>query len=487
MNMTHRHASLARQISALAATCALFAASGQAATLYWDGQVDLAWNNLANWSVTSDGSIPGGAETNNPTAVPGANDDVVFNISGLNAGPQVTVNSDVAARSLTFNGNGNQAYRISNTGGTRQFLLGEGGVTVNAGSGQVNLGNTSATVRFGITASQTWTNHSTSNIVLQNAGGAANTGTDAVTLTINNTSTGQTSFNNALQDGTAGRVLTLIINSSGSGGTSLNSTPNHTYSGGTIVQRGLFTSNSNVIGLGGVNLSATATHTATVRVASTGSVANNFTSSGAANGTNVLEFTATSGTLDGSITLNQNLNVGVRLSGATGVVFNGNITGTANLIKGQYQGGNSGLLTLAGHASHSGDTIINNGAFTLADTGSLTFYIGADGVNNRITGTSTGLATFDGTFNFNLTNASLIDGNSWSIVTLSNRSFGSTFDVAGFTEIESGIWSNGTGFTFSEATGLLAYSVIPEPSAFAGLAGLGALGFAALRRRRARA
>ncbi len=479
--MSLRHTSCARQVSVLAATCALFAVSGHAATLYWDGETNLDWNTASNWSTASNATTP------NPTTAPTAADDVVFNITGLNVGPQVTTAQNIAANSLTFNGNGGLAYRISSNSGTsRQFLLGAGGVTVNSGSGQVNLGNTSATVRFGITASQTWTNHSTSNIVLQNSGGAANTGTDAVTLTVSNTSSGQTTFNNALQNGTEGRVLTLVVNSSGSGATNLSNTANHTFSGGTVVERGLLISNSQVIGLGGVNLSATASHTATLRIHSVNAVANNFTSSGAATGTNVLEFTQTSGTLDGNITLNRNLNVGVRLTGATGVVFNGNITGTADLIKGLYQNGNSGLLTIAGHATHSGDTVINNGAFTLADSGSFTFYIGANGVNNRITGTTASLATFDGTFNFDFTNASLVDGNSWSIVSLSNRSFGSGFEVAGFNKAGDGLWTHANGFSFSESTGLLTYSVIPEPSAVAALAGLGVLGFAALRRRRVR-
>lgn len=459
-----------------------FVPSISAAILYWDGEVDSTWGNVANWSTAS------GATTPNPAAIPTSADDIVFNITTLNATVATTHNNNMAANSLTFNNTGTSRIS-SNNSSIRQFELGAGGVTVNAGAGVVNLGNNSATVRFGIVANQTWANNSSSSLILVNAGGAANTGTDAVTLTLTNTGSGNTTFQNAVQDGTAGRALSLVVNSSGTGLVNLSNSTLHTYSGGTTVQRGVFVSNSHVIGLGNVNLSATATHTAVVRVTSANVVANNFVSSGASDGTNLLEFTGTSGTLDGDITLENNLNVGVRLSDATGVTINGDISGTGDLIKGQYQSGNSGLLILAGTNTYTGDTIIDNGAFTLSDIGSLTFSIGADGVNNQVTGTSTGAISFAGDFNFSFGLDAFVDGNSWTIVdrsALSNVSFAGTFGINGFTETadDSGIWTNGSGFTFTESDGVLTYA-IPEPSSFALLAGAAVLGLGALRRRRA--
>lgn len=46
------------------------------------------------------------------------------------------------------------------------------------------------------------------------------------------------------------------------------------------------------------------------------------------------------------------------------------------------------------------------------------------------------------------------------------------------------VWTNGTGFTFSESSGILTYSAIPEPSTYAALVGASALGLTAFRRRR---
>jgi hypothetical protein len=110
----------------------------------------------------------------------------------------------------------------------------------------------------------------------------------------------------------------------------------------------------------------------------------------------------------------------------------------------------------------------------LADPAVLNFVIGAPGVNNRIFGTG-GVAALDGRFNFNLTGASTTLGDTWQIVdnaTLT-ETFGPTFAVNGFTDNGNDTWTlltNGTGYTFSEATGALTVTGVPEPAALALLA-----------------
>jgi len=119
-----------------------------------------------------------------------------------------------------------------------------------------------------------------------------------------------------------------------------------------------------------------------------------------------------------------------------------------------------GKLTLQGANTYAGNTIVNQGSFTLDTMGSLTFYIGDSGVNNSILGT--GLIDLLGTFNFDLTNAASLG--SWTIIDMAgnNVSYGDDFSVNGWTELDDGVWSLGD-YTFDQATGLLT-SIVPEPS-----------------------
>lgn len=167
--------------------------------------------------------------------------------------------------------------------------------------------------------------------------------------------------------------------------------------------------------------------------------------------------------------------------GVTGGTFSGTVSGDVSFTK-----TGSGTHTFSGTSTSTGDITVSAGTYTLSSTGELTFTIGADGVNNAILGA--GIANLNGAFNFDLDGADLTDGNSWLIVDVNNltETFAGTFVVNGFIETDN-VWTNGLGFSFDELTGVLSYSggVIPEPSTFALLGGLGALGFAANRRRRA--
>lgn len=150
-----------------------------------------------------------------------------------------------------------------------------------------------------------------------------------------------------------------------------------------------------------------------------------------------------------------------------------------------YGGPSAGTLTLSGINTYSGNTTIASGTLTLAQAGALTFYIGDDGENNSVNGTGT--ANFSGSFIFDLSAADLTDGNSWTIVSVGTllESFAGTFSVAGFSETapDSGVWTNLSGFTFSEEFGLLTYAAIPEPSTYAFFTGAVMLIFTGVRRK----
>jgi hypothetical protein len=96
-----------------------------------------------------------------------------------------------------------------------------------------------------------------------------------------------------------------------------------------------------------------------------------------------------------------------------------------------------------------------NGAFTLAESGTLVFDIGASGVNNSVGGT--GPATFNGTFTLDLADAGDTVGDNWTLVDVGTlaETFGASFSIADFTENEN-VWTSASGtYQFVEATGVL--------------------------------
>lgn len=148
----------------------------------------------------------------------------------------------------------------------------------------------------------------------------------------------------------------------------------------------------------------------------------------------------------------------------------------------------TGILTLSGSNTYTGNTTISAGTLLLGNPGSMTFAVGANGVNNMITGT--GFLTLQGTFVFDLTGAAIVDGNSWMLVdvgTLLAATYDPSFAVSGFTE-SSDVWTKVDGsntWTFTESTGVLDLSVVPEPGSLLLVAG-GLMFFMISRRRAAR-
>ncbi|WP_367875239.1 beta strand repeat-containing protein [Luteolibacter sp. Populi] len=163
----------------------LLVSSASAATLYWDGPT-AGWDAVANWSTAA------GATTPNPAAVPGAADDVIFNIDPVDGATTVNLNNAQSARGLSFN---NTGTTLLQAGGTNRILtLGAGGMTVDAAAGAVTIGSgtTGQSVNLSLAASQTWTNNSTNPLVI------ANTFTSAAGVNVIKSGTGTVWFNNQL-------------------------------------------------------------------------------------------------------------------------------------------------------------------------------------------------------------------------------------------------------------------------------------------------
>jgi autotransporter-associated beta strand protein len=149
--------------------------------------------------------------------------------------------------------------------------------------------------------------------------------------------------------------------------------------------------------------------------------------------------------------------------GAVTAATIGSITTGANSSAGGMTFSGSGTTTISGVNTYTGNTTVNDGSLVLADNASLKFVIGANGVNNKVTGNGT--ITIDGDFAFDLAGASTTLGHAWQIVDVStlNESFGATFTVSNFT-LDDSKWVrpvNGAFYEFDPATGVL--RVINDP------------------------
>jgi autotransporter-associated beta strand protein len=164
----------------------------------------------------------------------------------------------------------------------------------------------------------------------------------------------------------------------------------------------------------------------------------------------------TTGTNTGNIT--NNASVVFNRSDAS--TYAGIISGSGSLQK-----LGAGTLSLSNANTYSGSTTVNGGTLNLLDNASLRFVIGANGVNNTLTGS--GAAILAGDFVLDLTGANSTNGNSWQLVNVGTltETYDPTFTLVGFTEVASvhTLTVGATTWTFTEATGLLTASSAESP------------------------
>lgn len=99
----------------------------------------------------------------------------------------------------------------------------------------------------------------------------------------------------------------------------------------------------------------------------------------------------------------------------------------------------TGIFTLSGANTYTGNTTMGEefAGLILAETGSMAFAPGANGVTNQITAlvdqnTGTGTVALNGNFRVDLSNADTTHGNSWNLVDSANlnETYGATFQVS---------------------------------------------------------
>jgi hypothetical protein len=142
------------------------------------------------------------------------------------------------------------------------------------------------------------------------------------------------------------------------------------------------------------------------------------------------------------------------------ITMHGTLSGVGGL---QVMGG--GVMMLASLNTYQGGTYVFNAAtLTVDTTGGLTFYLGNDGISNRLGGYD-GTANLNGSIVINLDNAA--NTGEWLLIDDSNLtlSYGDDFTVSGWNQVDGNTWTY-NDYTFSNLGGKGVVTAIPEPSAW---------------------
>jgi len=468
-----------------------------AAETWTNGSTDSQWNNTsANWSGAASTFTNGDSATFGST---GAGTIAVG--AGISAAG-ITFGSGAAGyvftgAALTSTGNviANESVEFDNavTFGTVRVVSGKtltftGGGTLTPDGTATSAGGSGA---FSFTAGA----YTLGNIISQNGGGTVNmTFTGASTFTgaatqlaytnaanLTYSSSGTSAFTGQIRIGRGGAgVLTQTsgmitasgevqldgLNGSGTldlqGGTFDANTQQITVQAAQTVGTGLLKVEGGTLKAGTIALNSGTGGTSTFQLTSgtvnvnTISQANGGTKSISLSGGTLGTNTVTTATWSTNMSLDGN--VSLRAANASGtsaaITLSGVLSGTGGFTK-----IGAGTLTLSAANTYTGNTIVSAGTLNLADNAQLKFALGANGVNNGITGAGT--LTLDGDFVIDLSGAAATG--SWNLVDVANlnETFSPTFSVVGWTDNGNDTWTLGK-YTFSEATGTV--SAVPEPS-----------------------
>ncbi|CAA6691589.1 MULTISPECIES: autotransporter-associated beta strand repeat-containing protein [unclassified Lentimonas] len=443
-------------------------------------------NASATNSLSVAGNITGGAAAAKTLAVTGAG---ATNLSGIISDGSATSLAITSSDAGTLTLSGVNTYSGGTTINAGSTILADNNLAL--GSGTVTLTDTNATLALG------------DGVNIVNALTVANLG-NAKTITVAGTTAEysgnitNSEYSKAFNlNATSGKTLTVsgVISGNGTGALTLNGSGTVILSGNNTFARNVsLTANNATLRLENSNAAGDGTGTiqmratTTVELADGVTLANNFITTTGGGVKRILLDTGATAEVTGNINQVETGGFSLNAQDSSQLTISGNLTGTQ-----WFNVNGTGDVILSGANTHAGNlTFSGDGSLTLADGGSMTFFIEDAGVNNGITGNSVGgLLNLDGSFIFDLTGASTTVGDSWMVVDGTfTETYGNTFavdsTVGSFTDLGGDVWGiveNGVGYEFSELTGELSV-VVPEPSTYALLAGLLGLSYAMVRRRR---
>ena len=326
-----------------------------ATSAYWMFNGSGPWATTGNWAANADG-------TGTITTVPGAGDTATFNYSGFNNNVTATLAGALSLGSIVVNNTGTTG--IKTDGVADKTITLSGGITMNSGAGQVDIGvnGSNTKVYFSLGAAQSWINNSGSLLNIPGANGAGSLNLNTYQLTLggsgNITLAGYIGGSGSLVKTGAG-TLTLNGVSSFSGGL--------TIKAGTVVGSG-GTGLGGSGGNGAVTLGdATANANATLQGASAQTFPNPLTVANVASAQLTIAGNSSSGNtteFSGLCTLNNastNLTLSVLNSGAF-LKMSGKVTGSGGLF---LAGPGTVKLVPATASDFTGGVILNAGTLRL--------------------------------------------------------------------------------------------------------------------------
>lgn len=449
---------------------------GPAATGNTSLTVSNATLTTGNWIAIG----PENGTTNLQADVTFTNSTVTTTGGGVSLGYANGLFGYLTTSSLTLN---NSTF----TGNTGNFAESDGatGVVNVNGTSALNLGQ--ANIGMGTGATSTMTVKDTTTTTVSDRLFIAQANGSTGTLNVENNATVAVTGDHEIQIGIGGQGTFNQSGGtvSGSGwmsiGRGTGGTGELNLTGGTFTQAGTDRFiHVGEVGAGTLNISGTGSF---VALSTTGVlIADTAESSGVINlDGGSLTTTAVVDAAAGTSTFNFNGGQLIAGTGANAIFMNGidtvtvkaggakidsngsNITINPTLLAGTGNGGlvksGAGTLTLAGANTYTGNTAVNAGGLALADNAQFKFVIGANGVNNAVTGSGSGSVQLDGDFNIDTSGASTTSGNSWSLVNVGAlaETYGGTFSVIGFAN-NSGVWTKTDGpnvWTYTQATGVL--------------------------------
>lgn len=372
----------------------------------------------ANLAVTAQASVWSGGSGNwNNTGTPGW--DIVPNAQGAVASKTdstsatISINNGatVTVGSLIYSGSGNVAWAVGAVTGGNAIINFDNGASqsvirnANTNSGGSNALNLSSTLTLTF-----------SDLLVENTSNS--TKNVALNITSPFSGSGQLTFSNRSNSLSQGAIS---IGGSSDG-----------FTGPTLIRSGtVAVASAKALGTSKVTLGVAGGDAASFVSSSTsGTVTNNIVAAAGSNGALLI------GSSDASTALNKNtvfsgtISIGDQLSiysikgGDNSVNFTNTISGAGTLTK-----VGSGLATLTGTNTYTGDTVVSEGTLTLAAGSELRFVIQDGGVSNQVLGV--GAVNLNGLFRLDLSTLSSAGG-IWQLVDTSNltASFGDSFKMA---------------------------------------------------------